>query len=584
MSSGYRVAHNSGELGDMGDGVSDADWDQGAQSAGGVSRRAQLIVFGAAALVILAAAVWGLSSVFGGRGPNLASQAAAPSSAPAPTSPTPSPSPSPAFVDPAQAADVAIDFLRAWEANDYEAMQALAADQTDDVAGAYSGMAERLAITDVVVTPGTLDPVTSVLPYDVTVTLDGAGPASWSSAVTVTPQARVAWSAATVYPGLLPGQWLDRVPVPSRGDIVDRSGASVSADPDLTANLIGDVGPDGVGTSGLQRAYEDVLAGPPGTALAVTNPVTAEVITTIEQWPGAPVAPLVTTLDLRVQRAATAALAGAAGRAALVAVDTGSGDVLAIANNPVEGLPAALAGEYPPGSTFKIVTASAALRAGFAPGSAVDCPASLSAGGRTFSNASSVVPGPTTLAGAFAVSCNTAFIEVGRQVGTPALLAAGESFGFGFGPPLPVASVSGSVPEPDSDVVAAADAIGQGTVTASPLHMASVAAAVANGAWVQPHVVACGECDSRSISGAAGLRDMMRQVVTAGSGRAVAGVRGGPVHGKTGSAQVAGGGAHAWFVGWQGSVAFAVFVEFGGSGAESAAPLAAAFLTELAVG
>jgi len=568
----------------MGDGVSDADWDQGAQSAGGVSRRAQLIVFGAAALVILAAAVWGLSSVFGGRGPNLASQAAAPSSAPAPTSPTPSPSPSPAFVDPAQAADVAIDFLRAWEANDYEAMQALAADQTDDVAGAYSGMAERLAITDVVVTPGTLDPVTSVLPYDVTVTLDGAGPASWSSAVTVTPQARVAWSAATVYPGLLPGQWLDRVPVPSRGDIVDRSGASVSADPDLTANLIGDVGPDGVGTSGLQRAYEDVLAGPPGTALAVTNPVTAEVITTIEQWPGAPVAPLVTTLDLRVQRAATAALAGAAGRAALVAVDTGSGDVLAIANNPVEGLPAALAGEYPPGSTFKIVTASAALRAGFAPGSAVDCPASLSAGGRTFSNASSVVPGPTTLAGAFAVSCNTAFIEVGRQVGTPALLAAGESFGFGFGPPLPVASVSGSVPEPDSDVVAAADAIGQGTVTASPLHMASVAAAVANGAWVQPHVVACGECDSRSISGAAGLRDMMRQVVTAGSGRAVAGVRGGPVHGKTGSAQVAGGGAHAWFVGWQGSVAFAVFVEFGGSGAESAAPLAAAFLTELAVG
>jgi len=463
-------------------------------------------------------------------------------------------------------------------------MQALAADQTDDVAGAYSGMAERLAITDVVVTPGTLDPVTSVLPYDVTVTLDGAGPASWSSAVTVTPQARVAWSAATVYPGLLPGQWLDRVPVPSRGDIVDRSGASVSADPDLTANLIGDVGPDGVGTSGLQRAYEDVLAGPPGTALAVTNPVTAEVITTIEQWPGAPVAPLVTTLDLRVQRAATAALAGAAGRAALVAVDTGSGDVLAIANNPVEGLPAALAGEYPPGSTFKIVTASAALRAGFAPGSAVDCPASLSAGGRTFSNASSVVPGPTTLAGAFAVSCNTAFIEVGRQVGTPALLAAGESFGFGFGPPLPVASVSGSVPEPDSDVVAAADAIGQGTVTASPLHMASVAAAVANGAWVQPHVVACGECDSRSISGAAGLRDMMRQVVTAGSGRAVAGVRGGPVHGKTGSAQVAGGGAHAWFVGWQGSVAFAVFVEFGGSGAESAAPLAAAFLTELAVG
>lgn len=74
--------------------------------------------------------------------------------------------------------------------------------------------------------------------------------------------------------------------------------------------------------------------------------------------------PLVTTVDLDVQAAAREALAGVPGRVALVAVDAGTGGVLAVANSPVEELPTALAGAYPPESTFKIVTATAALRSG----------------------------------------------------------------------------------------------------------------------------------------------------------------------------------------------------------------------------
>ena len=77
---------------------------------------------------------------------------------------------------------------------------------------------------------------------------------------------------------------------------------------------------------------------------------------------------------------------------------------------------------------------------------------------------------------------------------------------------------------------------------------------------------------------------MMRAVVTQGTGSAVANVAGGPVFGKTGTAEFGGEvppRTHAWFVGYQGDLAFAVFVEDGGFGGSVAAPLAAQFLNEL---
>lgn len=483
--------------------------------------------------------------------------------------------------DPAAAGQA---FLAAWEAGDYAAMQALATDPQDDLAGAYSGMAERLGITAVRTTPGEYDRVTGRLPFDVTVTLDGLGDVSWTTGVLLTSRGtvwRVRWTADSVYPGMIAGQRLDRVPVAARRTLADVAGRPLAEDPDLAANLVGRVDPFGNGSSGLERALDAELAGAAGTAVAVVNASTGEVVEVVEEWPPPELEPLRTTLDLRVQEAARSALATAPGRSALVAVSVSSGAVLAVAN-PVGGPPVALSGQYPPGSTFKIVTAAAALRSGLGAGSTVDCPASTSAGGRQWSNIDAVPEGPMTLSTALAVSCNTAFVELATGPAAGAMAGTAATFGFDGSSPLPVLSYSGQAPEVGG-AEAAAGAIGQGQVLASPLHMATVAAAVASGTWRQPFVAECGACVANSVPEAAALRPMLREAVTGGTASALAGVPGGPVSAKTGTAE-ASGGSHAWTVGYQGDVAFAVLVENGGSGGDVAAPIAARFLTALAGG
>ena len=183
---------------------------------------------------------------------------------------------------------------------------------------------------------------------------------------------------------------------------------------------------------------------------------------------------------------------------------------------------------------------------------------------------------------AFAQSCNTAFATLGSQLPDGALDRAARRFGFGTGQMLPVASPAGQLPLPDSPAQAVEDTIGQGSVTASPLAMASVAAAVADGTWRRPHVLACdGDCATHAVPQAAQLRVLMRAVVTSGTGTRAA-APGGPVYGKTGTAEFGDSGAtHAWFVGWQGHTAFAVFAEDGSSGGAVAAPAAARFLAAL---
>jgi hypothetical protein len=484
--------------------------------------------------------------------------------------------------DPAAVAEA---FLEAWEAGDYEGMQALATDEDDNLAGAYRGMAERLGVTAVDAVPGEFDRAAGRLPFEVTLTLDGLGEVSWRTAVPVRSAGRfwqVRWTADTVYPGLVAGQRLDLVEVPARRELVDVSGRPLRDDPDLAANLVGRVDESGFGGSGLQRALDADLTGSPATAVAVVNATTGEVVSVVREWPGPGSEPLATTLDLRVQGAAREALAGVAGRSALVAVDVPTGGVLAVANSPVEGLPVALAGAYPPGSTFKIVTATAALRSGLTASSTVDCPATTTAGGRPWTNIEAVTPGPMTLSRALAVSCNTAFVDLATGPAAPAMTDAAATFGFDGSSPLPVRSYSGVAP-PAEGAEAAAGAIGQGQVLASPLHMATVAAAVASGTWHRPHLVACPGCESRPVPEAPALQGMLREAVTDGTATALAGVPGGAVAAKTGTAEAAGG-SHAWTVGYQGDVAFAVLVENGGSGSQVAAPIAAEFLTALAAG
>jgi cell division protein FtsI/penicillin-binding protein 2 len=272
--------------------------------------------------------------------------------------------------------------------------------------------------------------------------------------------------------------------------------------------------------------------------------------------------------------------------AALVAVDTGTGAILAIASRPLEQpLNRALTGRYPPGSTFKVVTAEALLAGGMRPDSPVSCPATATVGGKTFRNFEGEAFGNTRLRVAFAHSCNTAFVLLASGLPPDVLGAAAHRFGFDveYYPGLP--SPGGSFPEPRDETEQAAAAIGQGRVLATPLHMATVAAAAESGRWRAPYLLADLE-DGPRASLAAGtrvpLQTLMRAVVTEGSGRAAVDVAG--LAGKTGTAEFGTGTplpTHAWFIGYRNGIGFAVLVEGGGVGGRVAVPIAAKFAAAL---
>lgn len=345
---------------------------------------------------------------------------------------------------------------------------------------------------------------------------------------------------------------------------------------------------DQVGLSGLEGARERELAGLPSGEVRLQAEGTDAPGETLMRFAGAPGTPLRTTLDARVQGAAEGALAGVTMPAALVAVDITSGAVRAVASRPLdEGFNRALAGRYPPGSTFKVVTTSALLAAGTAPDSPVSCPPEATVGGKPFRNFEGEAAGTIPFRQAFAHSCNTAFVQVADRLPEDRLGQAAKAFGFDVELRLPLAAAGGAFPTPGDDAERAAAAIGQGRVTASPLHMATVAAAAAGGTWRAPSLLADGaeQATSQAVeaSAVAALRAMMREVVTSGTGTAAA-VPGREVAGKTGTAEFGTDvppKTHAWFVGFEGNLAFAVLVEAGGVGGRDAAPVAARFVRQL---
>lgn len=338
---------------------------------------------------------------------------------------------------------------------------------------------------------------------------------------------------------------------------------------------------DTVGRSGIERVHERRLAGDPGHEIRIVDDDggVVEVLHETEPVEGRPVT---VTLDASVQRAAESAMERVGGEGTLVAVDVANGGVLAAADRPVGGFPRWRAGGYAPGSTFKVVTAVALLAEGLAPGDPVACPATITATGRTFGNAGDLQLGEITFTEAFAESCNTAFIGAARDLPEGALADAAARLGFNTSYTVLGTPVATDLPEPGDGAEYAAQAIGQGRIDVAPVHMASVAAAVASGTWRQPHVDAAAEIaegealQPDTVSRLAGL---LREVVTDGTGTA-AEVAGVAVHGKTGTAEFDGG-EHAWFIGHAGGVAFAVLVEGGGSGGQVAAPIAADFVEDL---
>jgi peptidoglycan glycosyltransferase len=343
------------------------------------------------------------------------------------------------------------------------------------------------------------------------------------------------------------------------------------------------------------------------------------------------------TLDPAAQQAAVDALGGQ--RGAVVAIEPSTGRILAMVSTPGFD-PNALATHdttaanaayqqllaadgdplinkttrenYPPGSTFKLVTAAAALESGsYAPDSVLAAPDLLTLPGtsRTLPNfgGSSCSPtGETTLTDALRISCNTAFAQLGADLGEDALREQAERFGFDgadLAVPMPVAA--STFPAELDPARTALSAIGQESVRATPVQVAMVAAAIANGGTLMtPYLVdtvrtanldVISETEPSELSEAVSpataqqLTDMMVEVVSSGSGTAaqISGVR---VAGKTGTAQTGrdGESPHAWFTGFAPAedpqVAVAVIVQNGGdagseaTGGRVAAPIARAVM------
>jgi len=356
---------------------------------------------------------------------------------------------------------------------------------------------------------------------------------------------------------------------------------------------------DTTGLSGLQRYYDEQLAGEAGITVVATNPYgdSPRELFRVEPVDGIS---LETTFAVAAQEKAEAILAQVEPAAAIVAIRPSTGEVLVAANGPGSGaFNTALLGQYPPGSTFKVVDALALYRHGVDVNTPVQCPESITVDGRVFQN----VPGyPSAALGevpfrtAFANSCNTAFIGQADLVPERDLAAAGADLGLGVYAPVGIGAAFGDVPAEATGTTHAANLLGQGTIQGSPFAMARVAASVAAGHRVDPVLVRPvtpltevpnqdEPASALTEDEAAFLRQMMSYVVSEGSAGILANIPG-IVGAKTGTAQFGDGSQnHTWMIAIMDNtanggdqVAVAVFVELGEFGATTSGPLMHEFL------
>jgi penicillin-binding protein 2 len=387
-----------------------------------------------------------------------------------------------------------------------------------------------------------------------------------------------------------------------------------------------------VGQAGLELQYDRSLQGKDGLRRLVVNSRGREVAEIARELPAAGPS-LTLTLDLELQAAADRAFAGRSGSA--VALDPETGEILALSSVPaydpnafatgvdpavwqsLTGDPETplmnrvIQGQYAPGSVFKIVMAAAALEEGVVtPRSAFFCPGYLSIYDTVFRCAKPAGHGMVDLHKALARSCNVYFYQVGARLEIDRIARWARRLGLGApaGIDLPH-EVSGLVPSPEwklrtqrlpwyaGETISVA--IGQGQVTTTPLQLARLVAAVANGGrLVTPHLVRAVGGQPRPAPPAqpiairpdtlARIRDGLCAVVNERGTGWRAQMSDVAVCGKTGSAQVVASRSrqptaydtlpHAWFVAFapkdRPRIALAVLVEHGGSGGEAAAPVA----------
>lgn len=281
-----------------------------------------------------------------------------------------------------------------------------------------------------------------------------------------------------------------------------------------------------------------------------------------------------TTLDPRIQHLAQQAVDTEPRASALVALDPGNGQVLAVAQNAAadKSGPIALTGLYPPGSTFKTVTTMAALRSGDVDADTiVDCPGTADIEGRRIPNENEFDLGRVPLHTAFAHSCNTTMGHLAVGLPADALREQAREFGLGVDYVTPgLTTVTGSVPSADTPAQRVEAAIGQGEDLASPFGMAVVAAAIAAGRAPVPQLIggepATADHTPEPLEPALvrDLKSMMAEAVRSGTANSLSDISG--LIGKTGTAEFGDGKhSHGWFVGIRGNVAFAVLVVSGES-------------------
>ncbi|MGW4895205.1 penicillin-binding transpeptidase domain-containing protein [Kitasatospora sp. NPDC004240] len=390
----------------------------------------------------------------------------------------------------------------------------------------------------------------------------------------------VRWDPTVIHPKLGQGETISTEKIFSQpSSVTDRNGKAIQS-PTFTAARL-----TRLQATAAALAKDDPNAdqSDAGTGVVITGPNSTETIYKVVE--PKPAKPLKLTIDGALQAAADKAIADLKGKpGSIVAIEPSTGHVLAFANSAGE-FNRAFDGKQPPGSTMKIVSATALLEAGVTPDTVVPCP-------EKSTNAVAIpnsFPGafPTnTLKQDFMMSCNTAFIEQGRTSLKPATLGttAKEVFGIGLEWKTGLQNADGVVPDPGSNKDEwAMQMIGQGKVQMNPLAIASITATVKSGEFKQPILVPGlpQQKAPRALSPevAAGVRSMMAATAKDGTAKgAMSGVSG-DVGAKTGSAEATGiTTTNSWFTAYRGNLAVAAEVEGGGHGADAAGPAVASVL------
>jgi cell division protein FtsI/penicillin-binding protein 2 len=412
---------------------------------------------------------------------------------------------------------------------------------------------------------------------------------------------RIRFDKTVVFPGLRAGESLHRhVALAARGALIASDGALLAKGPDRTSpipavasGIVGVLGPipaadraayssqgypsdAKVGLNGLERIFQPQLAGSPGGELLAGPRVLA-------RRPPVAGRDVKTTIDPTIEQAVITAIGSQ--YAGIVAMDPRSGAIRGVAGVGFSAL-------QPPGSTMKMITATAALDAGVVKLTdtfPVETAATIE--GYRLENANGEACGGTLL-NAFAVSCNSVFAPLGVRVGARRFVAMAERFGFNQPSPIPYAGES-RIPDAShigGDLAVGSSAIGQGRVLASALEMTDVGATIAMGgrrpiptlmAGAPPRFVSV---TTRRVAEL--VQRMMIAVVQFGTGTS-AQISGVVVAGKTGTAELrnttlpgnsSASNTDAWFVGYAPAgapriVVGALFPNQGAGGAAAAPPV-----------